>query len=106
MTLVDKGKVSLDASVATYLPESTGAKRKVRVRHLLAHKSGLPWNNCVGDASTTTESCVATIARGPDPTSKPGSAFAYSSVGYEIAGRIIEVLTGQTFEQAFQAPRR
>jgi CubicO group peptidase (beta-lactamase class C family) len=103
MTLVDEGKLSLDAAVATYLPEFTGAKRKVRVRNLLAHTSGLPWHMCLAEADITTENCVDAIAGGPDPVSKPGTAFQYTSVGYEVAGRIIEVLTGQTFEDAFQA---
>ena len=58
MTLVDEGKLALDDPVAKYLPAFKGGKRKVRVRHLLSHTTGLPWNDCIGDPSTTTEACV------------------------------------------------
>lgn len=103
MTLVDEGKLALDDPVAKYLPEFQGQKTKVRVRHLLSHTTGLAWNDCVGDPSTTTEACVDAIAGGSDPSTKPGKAFSYSSVGYEIAGRLVEVLTGQSFVRAFDA---
>jgi CubicO group peptidase (beta-lactamase class C family) len=103
MTLVDEGKVSLDEPVATYLPEFKGAKKAITVRQLLSHTHGLPYADCIGDPTTTTANCTAAIAGGPDPASKPGKAFSYGGVGYEIAGRIIEVVTGQSFEDAFEA---
>ncbi len=103
MTLVDEGRLSLDDPVASVLPGFGGDKKQVQVRHLLAHTSGLPYPACVGDTSSTTEGCVATIAAGAGPDAKPGTEFVYSSVGYEVAARIIEVLTGQSFEDAFEA---
>jgi CubicO group peptidase (beta-lactamase class C family) len=103
MTLVDEGKLSLDDSVATYLPDFKGAKKAITVRQLLSHTHGLPYASCVGDPTTTTASCTSTIAGGPDPVTKPGKAFSYGGVGYEVAARIIEVVTGQTFEDAFEA---
>jgi CubicO group peptidase (beta-lactamase class C family) len=102
MTLVDEGTVSLDESIATYLPEFKGPKKAITVRQLLSHTHGLPYADCIGDPATTTANCTATIASGPDPTEKPGKAFSYGGVGYEVAGRIIEVVTGQSFEDAFE----
>jgi CubicO group peptidase (beta-lactamase class C family) len=103
MTLVDEGKVSLDEPVATYLSEFKGAKKAITVRQLLAHTSGLPYAGCIYEPSTTTAACTSAIADGPVPTTKPGKAFSYSGVGYEVVGRIIEVVTGQSFEDAFEA---
>jgi len=103
MTLVDEGKVSLDESIATYLPEFKGAKKAITVRQLLSHTHGLPYADCIGDPSTTTANCTAAIAGGLDPVTKPGKVFSYGGVGYEVAGRIIEVVTGQSFEDAFEA---
>jgi len=103
MTLVDEGKVSLDESIATYLPEFKGAKKAITVRQLLSHTHGLPYADCIGDPTTTTANCTAAIADGPDPVTKPGKAFSYGGVGYEVAARIIEVVTGQSFEDAFEA---
>jgi CubicO group peptidase (beta-lactamase class C family) len=103
MTLVDEGKVSLDESIATYLPEFKGKKSAITVRQLLSHTHGLPYADCIGDPTTTTANCTAAIAAGADPATKPGKAFSYGGVGYEIAGRIVEVVTGQSFEDAFEA---
>jgi CubicO group peptidase (beta-lactamase class C family) len=103
MTLVDEGKVSLDEPVATYLPEFKGAKKAITVRQLLSHTSGLPFTDCIYDPSSTTAACTSAIADGPGPTTKPGRSFSYSGVGYEVAGRIIEVVTGRSFEDAFEA---
>ena len=103
MTLVDEDKLSLDDSIATYLPEFKGAKKAITVRQLLSHTHGLPYADCIGDPSTTTANCTSAIAGGPDPSTKPGKAFSYGGVGYEVAGRIIEVVTGQSFEEAFES---
>jgi CubicO group peptidase (beta-lactamase class C family) len=103
MTLVDEGALALDDRVADHLPGFGGGKAKVRVRHLLSHTSGLGYQECIADPGTTTEACVERIAAGPDPATKPGTRFVYSSVGYEVAARLVEVLTGQSFEDAFEA---
>ena len=42
MLLVQRGKVSLDAPVSTYIPEFTSEKGKITVRQLMTHTSGLP----------------------------------------------------------------
>jgi len=103
MTLVDEGTLSLDDRVADHLPGFGGGKKAVTVRNLLSHTSGLTYDACIADPDTTTEACTARIAGGADPTTRPGTHFAYSSVGYEVGARLVEVLTGQSFEDAFEA---
>jgi serine-type D-Ala-D-Ala carboxypeptidase/endopeptidase len=103
MTFVDEGRLVLDDPVARYLSGFTGAKHAITVRELLSHRSGLPYPACEGDPSTTMAACVRSIARGGDPTSTPGSEFHYSGVGFVVAGRIIEKLSGTSFERAFEA---
>ena len=76
---------------------------KVTVRQLLSHTHGLPYADCIGDPTTTTANCTAAIDSGPDPVTKPGKVFSYGGVGFEVAGRIIEVVTRQSFEDAFEA---
>lgn len=99
MTLVDEGRLDLDTPIADLLPGFDGSG--VRVRHLLAHTSGLVADACVYSGAGTTAACTARLAAGPAPTSRPGTRFAYSGVGYEVAGRIVEVLSGVPFETAF-----
>jgi CubicO group peptidase (beta-lactamase class C family) len=100
MTLVDEGRLTLDDPVSRFLPAFTGPKASVTIRSLLSHTSGLPDSLCAGDDTTTLRACVDQTAAGEQPTT--ARAFQYSAVGYLVAGRIIEVLTGQSFEQAFE----
>lgn len=101
MTLVDEGRVSLDDPVSKYLPEFTGATGAATIRQLLSHTSGIAQNDCIWDTSTTLERCVARVA-----TAKtayvPGTRFSYGNTSYSVAGRVIEVVTGLSFEQAFE----
>jgi CubicO group peptidase (beta-lactamase class C family) len=101
MTFADEGKLALDDPVSRYLPAFDGAKSAITVRELLSHQTGLPSATCEGDPSTTLARCVREIARGPDPAARPGSEFHYSGVGFVIAGRLVERLSGKSFEGAF-----
>ena len=101
MTFVDEGKLALDHPVASHLAGFSGAKSDITVRQLLSHRTGLPSAVCEGDPGTTLARCVGEIAHGGDPTTPPGTAFAYRGVGFVIAGRLIERLSGTSFEEAF-----
>ncbi len=100
MTLVDQGKLTLDAPVAAYAPELAGlVGPAVTMRQLLSHTHGLgPTDGCELDpvASDGSTACNGT------PVDPPGTTFAYGSTGPDLAGRVVEVLTGQPFETAFQ----
>jgi len=103
MTFVDDGTIRLDDPVSKYLPEFRGAKATITVRELLSHTTGLPWDDCLSDTTTTMRACAASIAHGSDPNPSPGTAFSYSSVGFQVAGAVIEQLSGQSFERTFEA---
>jgi len=103
MTFVDEGRVRLDDPVSDYLPGFDGAKAGITVRELLSHRTGLPAAACEGDPSSTLARCVRSIAGGGDPAAPPGTEFHYSGVGFVIAGRLIERLSGTSFEDAFEA---
>jgi CubicO group peptidase (beta-lactamase class C family) len=103
MTFVDEGRVRLDDPVSDYLPAFEGAKAGITVRELVSHRTGLPSAACEGDPSSTLARCVRSIARGGDPAAPPGTEFHYSGVGFVVAGRLIERLSGTSFEDAFAA---
>src|ERR1043165_887783 len=42
MALVEDGRLALDTSIRTYLPELPAAWQPVTIRHCLSHTSGLP----------------------------------------------------------------
>jgi CubicO group peptidase (beta-lactamase class C family) len=101
MSLVDDGKLSLDAPVSKYLPEFTGDKAAITVRHLFAHTSGLPPEiGCRNNRQTTLEACAKQIAS-VNPGGQPGSEFFYGGVSMHAGGRVVEVVTGKSWNDAF-----
>jgi CubicO group peptidase (beta-lactamase class C family) len=101
MTFVDDGTLRLDDTVASILPSFRGPKSSVTVRELVSHTSGLPSHGCLSDTSTTLAECVGDIAQGSDPEFPPGTEFSYGSTGFQVAGAIIEQLSGVSFQAAF-----
>lgn len=108
MTYVDDGSVDLDAPVRTYLPDFTlrdGAKsRLVTVRMLLNHTSGLPgnWMLDLPKSPHMVADLVSRLAEMPF-NSDPGERWSYSNAGMAVLGRIAEVLSGTTFDEALAA---
>lgn len=100
MTLVDEGRASLDDPVSKYLPEFTGTTGTATIRQLLSHTSGIAQNDCIWDVTTTLDRCVAKVAN-TKAAYAPGTRFSYGNTSYSVAGRVIEVVTGQSFETAF-----
>lgn len=107
LQLVDDGRIGLDAPVVDVLPElrlgDPGAACAITLRHLLAHTSGLD-----GDLFTDTgrggdciERYVEQLA-GVGQTHAVGRAWSYCNAGYMVAGRIIERLTGSTWDEALR----
>lgn len=105
MRLVAQGRVSLDASVHEYVPELRLADgRSFTVRQLLNHTSGLDWGTLAdtGEGDDSLRRHVEGLA-GLKLVGAVGERPSYSQSGFNLAGRIIENVTGQTYEQAVAA---
>lgn len=101
MTLVDEGRVSLEDPVSTYLPEFTGPTGDATIRQLLSHTAGIGQASCIWNPNTTLESCVRAVAA-QRAEFEPGNDFSYGNTSFSVAGRVIEVVTGLSFEKAFE----
>ena len=105
MRLVAEGKVELHAPVRRYVPEfrlkDQQAADKITVLHLLNHTAGLDWrvNADTGEGDDALARSVAKMAE-MELIALPGTRTSYSQAGYNLLGRIIEKVTGQTFDQA------
>ena len=77
--------------------------RGVTVLHLVSHRSGLPANLNLPDylgvngGRERLRAVRQEFAKPPE--NKPGSNYEYSSLGYVIAGAIVEKLTGKSWEK-------
>ncbi|WP_035857630.1 serine hydrolase domain-containing protein [Cryptosporangium arvum] len=105
MTLVEEGKLDLDRPVVDVLPEfataDPGATKAITPRQLLSHTSGLTCDFMYDGGRG--DDCLANYVRAAQGVAMdcpPGVAVSYSGVGYVTLGRIVEVLTGQTWDEA------
>lgn len=107
MKLVEDGKVELDAPVRRYLPEfnvqDEEVSKKVTVRHLLTHMGGWvgDYFNDFGNGDDALDRMVKDIAKMPQ-VQPLGTIWSYNNTGFNVASRIIEVVTGKPYEQAAQ----
>jgi CubicO group peptidase (beta-lactamase class C family) len=108
MRLVADGQVELAAPVRRYVPElvlaDESAAAQITVLNLLNHTSGLGWGTVTdtGEGDDALAVNVANLA-GVEQIAPPGTRASYSQGGYDLAGRIIEKVTGLTYERAVAA---
>ena len=107
MRLVEQGALNLRAPVWDYLPgfrvRDEDASARVTSWHLLTHRAG--WT---GDVFTDTgggDNAAAKYVDGMadfEQLAPLGRHFSYNNAGFCVAGRIIEALTGASYEAAIQ----
>jgi CubicO group peptidase (beta-lactamase class C family) len=105
MMLVEAGKVDLSARVRSYLPEfrlkDEQVAREVTVLHLLNHTAG--WDgDFFEDQGEGDDALARYVARmdSIEQVTPLGDTVSYNNASLSVAGRIIEVVTGKTYEQA------
>jgi CubicO group peptidase (beta-lactamase class C family) len=122
MMLVDEGLVNVDDPVEKYLPEFKGQmvvaekdddhlllrkpSHPILVREILSHTAGLTFSSPI-EVPTLDQLTLRHAVRSYAMTAlqfEPGTRYQYSNAGTNIAGRIIEVVTGTAYEE-FMAER-
>jgi len=107
MKLAEQGKLDLDAPVRKMLKDlelsDESAAKQVTTRHLLTHSGGWvgDYFNNFGNGDDALAKMVKDIAKLPQIT-PPGKIWSYNNAGFNIASRLIEVITGKPYEQAAQ----
>jgi CubicO group peptidase (beta-lactamase class C family) len=114
MMLAEERKLQFDDAVGKHLPPLAGFGPKLTLRHLLHHTSGIldlyheanlpellkrarrPTN---ADVVRTYQELGCPMT----PGLKPGDEYAYSNVGYDLLGTVIERLSGQPFRDFFHS---
>ncbi|MFC7533762.1 serine hydrolase domain-containing protein [Actinoplanes sp. GCM10030250] len=108
MRLASEGKLDLHAPVVEVLPEfatpDPGATRTITIRQLLSHTGGV--TNDFNFDGGRGDDCLARYveaARRVGLDCPPGTAISYGGLGYIVLGRIIETVTGLTWDQALKS---
>ena len=124
MILVDEGKVNVDDPVENYLPEFKGQmvaekggtkekptygaahapKHPILVRNILSHTSGLPFKSPM-EEPTLDQKPLAERVKSYAKLNlefEPDTKYQYANAGINTAGRLIEVLSGMSYEDFLQ----
>ncbi|GAA3202113.1 hypothetical protein GCM10020255_107310 [Rhodococcus baikonurensis] len=103
MQLVEEGLLDLDAPVRNILPDfavdDAVATATVTTRQLLTHTSGIDGDVFIdgGRGDDCVERYVAAL-KSTVQLFAPGTDWSYCNTGFVIAGRIIEVLRGKSWD--------
>jgi CubicO group peptidase (beta-lactamase class C family) len=105
LRLRDKGLLQLDSPISTYLPWSATIglpvnSAPITVQDLLTMGAGLPTDDPWGDRQENLPLADfdAMVEAGLTFNRNANTAFEYSNLSYALLGRIISVVTGQTYE--------
>ena len=104
MILEDEGRLNLDATVSSYVPElNDSTKARITVRQILTHIAGFEafaslWREHTGRADYLTQINTRPLVY------NPGDTTIYSDWDFILAGLIVERVTGMPLDQ-FTATR-
>ena len=106
MILYDRGRLSLEQPLVEILPEFAGAgssqnderRRKVTLRMLLAHSSGLPAYVKLFETASSKEELIRQALAIP-LVADPGTHAEYSDIGFILLGEALERITGEPLDR-------
>lgn len=107
LQLVGEGKVSLDDHISKWVAGVPNGDQ-ITIRQLLTHTSGLapgaPASPVIQAKLPTgcTEEDRLSAGASQRPVARPGTTWSYSNYGYDLLGRVVEVVTGQNLSTAIQ----
>ncbi|MHA7271695.1 serine hydrolase domain-containing protein [Arthrobacter sp. HLT1-20] len=107
MQLVAEGKLELDAPIRDVLPDfrlaDESAAATITMRHILTHTSGIDGDlfTDTGRGDDCVEKYVATLSTAAQIFT-PGLTWSYCNTGFVVAGRVVEVLRGMSWDAALK----
>ena len=109
MSFVDEGKISLDDKVSKYIPLfAKYMKSYITIRNCLTSTTGIQ-ADAVGALKLlqkskfpSLEEEVNSFASKREIQANPGMEIYYSHVGFNIAGRVLEIISKKNFDRLIQ----
>ena len=102
MMLEEEGKLNVDDAVSKYVPDYPNGDH-LKIHHLLTHTSGIKdftkMKSIMGIArKDLTPKELVDFFKNEPVDFLPGEKFDYNNSGYVLLGYIIEIVTGDTYE--------
>jgi CubicO group peptidase (beta-lactamase class C family) len=100
-TLAERGRLSLDAPISTYVKGLDPSVGRVTAAQLLSHTAGI--RDFAAPAVSNDEAAFAPAIKGYGRDvffTEPGAIHSYSSPGYWLAGVVLEEVAGRPYADA------
>jgi len=103
--LVEAGKVSLDDPLSKFIPDfpDEESAKKILIKHLLSHTSGLGgyfsegWQSKSRASFRTVDDMMAQAKADEKLQFEPGTRWRYSNTGMLVLGKVIEIASGKSY---------
>jgi len=108
LMLQDEGRLNIADPVATYIPgfaklkTPSGKPANITIGQLLTHTSGLETTERSAYAATNNLAGLIDGILAMPMQFEPGEDWKYSSAGFDVAGRIVEIVSGKSFDVFLQ----
>jgi CubicO group peptidase (beta-lactamase class C family) len=106
LLLEQQGKLSIDDDVRKYVPELPDYGKRITLRHLVGHTSGIRdqwtllrmagWRD---DDLITEEDVMWAVTRQRTLNFEPGAEYLYSNSGFTLLGVIVKRVSGQSLRE-------
>lgn len=101
--LVEANKIALADKLNKYIPDFPNGD-KITIEMLARHRSGIPHRVMPPEAESLAYSSAEFVEKVKKATLafEPGSARLYSSAGYAVLARVLEIVSGKTYSELLQ----
>ena len=106
LMLQEQGKLSINDKLHKYLPYFAPQLRDISIEHLMSHTSGLyrnPKNISKHRQAAISLDKLMVLLMKENIKFPPGKQMSYSNSGYLLLGKIIEIVSKQTYGQFIEA---
>ena len=101
--LIERGALALEDPLSKFVPDFPNGDA-ITVDHLLNHRAGIPHRvtTAIEETVPTTAAEMTARAAAAEPLFAPGETSVYSSGGYSVLARVLEVASGKTYAELIQ----
>jgi len=103
LLLAEQDKLKITDLIKKHMPDAPSAWSNITILHLLTHTSGIPNYTSFPDFASRTTSMLTPeqqleLFRNKPLDFQPGSSYAYNNSGYVLLGHLIEIISGQSYQ--------
>src|SRR5215471_4674222 len=100
LRLIEEGKLGRQDKLSKWMPDFPKGE-KITVEMLMLHRSGIPHRGTIPEEESLRYTSADMVAKAKQVTLdfQPGEREGYSSLGYSVLARVLELASGKSFEQ-------